>query len=230
MLILRLCTFLLLRETYMRQIQIFCLSTAIFIVTQVVFLFPEPAWAETGEEWVAKVISIQGNVQTKRKDKTHWESAQLNDIYYPGDTIRVQERSRAGLALSNETVIRLDQNTAITFPGIEKEQTSVLDMLTGAIHFITRTPRILKVHTPFVDAVVKGTEFLVEIREDQTLLTVFEGQVSATNADGTLLLASGQSAIAKVGQAPAQYLRVRPRDAVQWALYYPPIISFRAED
>ncbi|HHT9129426.1 MAG TPA: FecR domain-containing protein [Candidatus Brocadiaceae bacterium] len=214
----------------MKLIRIYYLSIALFIVTRGVFLFPEPAWAETGEEWVAKVISMQGNVQAKRKDKTQWEPVQLNDIYYPGDTIRVQEWSRAGIALSNETVIRLDQNTTITFTGIEKQQTPLLDMLTGAIHFITRTPRILKVHTPFVDATVKGTEFLVEIREDQTLLTVFEGQVSATNGDGTLLLASGQSAIAKVGQAPAPYVRVRPRDAVQWALYYPPIISFRAED
>ena len=35
----------------------------------------------------------------------------------------------------------------------------------------------------------------------------------------------GQSAVARAGQAPQAYLVARPRDAVQWSLYYPPIFS-----
>lgn len=214
----------------MKQIQTLFLSKVLFMVTQAGLLFSEVAWAETGEEWVAKMVSVQGDVQAKRKDTTPWEPAKLDDTYYPGDMIRVSEQSRAGIVLSNETVIRLDQNTTITFTGIEKEQTSLLDMLAGAIHFISRTPRTLKVNTPFVDATVEGTEFLLVVRDDKTLLTVFEGQVLATNQAGALSLTSGQSAVAKDGQAPTPYVVVRPRDAVQWALYYPPILSYRGED
>lgn len=215
-----------------QQIQTLLLSKVLFMVSLVGLLFLESAWAETDEEWVAKIVSAQGDVQAKRKDKVPWEPAKLNDTYYPGDMIRVSEQSRAGIVLSNETVIRLDQNTTIAFTGIEKKQTSLLDMLAGAVHFISRTPRTLKVNTPFVDATVEGTEFLIEVmeKENQALLTVFEGQVLATNQVGTLSLTIGQSAIAEAGKAPTPYVVVRPRDAVQWALYYPPILYYRGED
>jgi tetratricopeptide (TPR) repeat protein len=214
----------------MKQIQTYCLSTAIFIIIQIGFLFSKPAQANADEEWVAKIVSVQGDVQAKKRGEMQWVPVTLYDRYYPGDTIRIQERSRACIVLGNEAVLRLDQNTTVTFTGVEKKQTSLLDMLTGAIHFISRTPRALKVNTPFVDATVKGTEFLIEVTEDRTLITLFEGQVSATNQAGELLLTSGQSAIARDRQAPVPYVIVRPRDAVQWALYYPPIIDFRTED
>ena len=66
---------------------------------------------------------------------------------------------------------------------------------------------------------------------DRATITVFEGRVSASNAAGTLTLASGESAVALAGQAPARWvLTVTPADAVQWALYYPPVVEYRAAD
>ena len=52
----------------------------------------------------------------------------------------------------------------------------------------------------------------------------------AANAAGSLTLTGGQSAVAEQGRAPALRAVVRPRDAVQWALYYPPIIYFRPDE
>ena len=46
---------------------------------------------------------------------------------------------------------------------------------------------------------------------------------------GQVTLASGQAAIAKQGQAPVLTTVVKPRDAVQWALYYPPVVDHDAE-
>ncbi|MEE9604824.1 MAG: FecR domain-containing protein, partial [Candidatus Scalindua sp.] len=193
-------------------------------------LLSNTAAANTGKGWMAKVVSVQGNVQIKKKDETQWKTVRLNDTYSQGDMIRVQERSRAAFLLSNETIIRLDQNTTITLTGIEKKQTSLLDIIFGSVHFISRVTRALKVTTPFVNGNVEGTEFLVVVGVDQTTLTVFEGQVLATNKAGDLRLTSGQSAIARAGQAPVARVLVRPRDAVQWALYYPPILYYRTTD
>jgi tetratricopeptide (TPR) repeat protein len=36
--------------------------------------------------------------------------------------------------------------------------------------------------------------------------------------------------VTKAGQAPTSQVVVRPRDAVQWALYYPPVLNIRPED
>ncbi len=52
----------------------------------------------------------------------------------------------------------------------------------------------------------------------------------ASNEAGNLTLNSGQSAVAEAGRAPELRIVVNPRDAVRWALYYPPIISFSPDD
>ncbi len=201
------------------------------VITLLAGYLPSSATAqERCEEWVAKVVSVQGNVKARKTGETQWVPVKLNDTYCPGDMIRVQERSRAAVVIPNESILRLDQKTTITFEGIEKERTSLIDMLKGAVHFFSRIRRGLKVATPFVNGFVEGTEFFVKVERDQTFLSVFEGRVAATNEYGSLILASGQSAVAQVGQAPIPRVVVRPRDAVQWALYYPPILGYRPAD
>ncbi len=69
----------------------------------------------------------------------------------------------------------------------------------------------------------------MRVDDDKTFLSIFEGQVLASNKAGSLMLTDGQSAIAEADKAPVSYIVVRPRDAVQWALYYPPII-YRYEE
>jgi tetratricopeptide (TPR) repeat protein len=81
-----------------------------------------------------------------------------------------------------------------------------------------------------VNAAVEGTEFFIKVERDHTSLSIFEGHVSAYNQAGSLALTSGQSAVARAGEAPVPRVIVRPRDAVQWALYYPPILDYRPAD
>ena len=131
--------------------------------------------------WVAKVVSVQGSVQAKRTAEPEWLPVKLNDTYCPGDMIRVDERSRAAIVLPNEVLLRLDQNTTLTFNGIEKQGASLLDLLRGAVHFFSRLPHGLSVTTPFINAMVEGTEFLVRVTPEQTVITVFEGVVAAAN-------------------------------------------------
>ncbi|MBE9571999.1 MAG: FecR domain-containing protein, partial [Proteobacteria bacterium] len=96
---------------------------------------------ERRDQWIAQVVSAQGKVQARSAGNTEWLPARQNDDFCPGDTIRVGERSRAAIRLPNETILRLDQNTTITFSGLEKKRTSLLDLLRGAVHFFSRTPQ-----------------------------------------------------------------------------------------
>ena len=98
----------------------------------------------------------------------------------------MRANSRAALRLSNESTIRLDQRTAITIAGPNAEQNTLLDMVSGVIHVITRTPKPFKIRTPVINANVDGTEFLVDISQEKnrlpkTLIVVYEGKVNATN-------------------------------------------------
>src|SRR5574341_1273006 len=179
---------------------------------------------------VAKMVSVQGNVEVRRAGQTQSQPARLNENYCAGDRIQVGDKSRADIALVNQPVLRLDQNTIITLAGLKDERASIIDLARGALHFFSRLPRNLEVNTAFVNAGVEGTEGLVQVEADRTLITIFEGRVLAANAAGSLPIASGQSAVAVQGQAPVLRAVVRPRDAVQWALYYPPVTYFRPED
>jgi ferric-dicitrate binding protein FerR (iron transport regulator) len=192
------------------------------------FLYPQASFAKTCEQWVAKVVSVQGTVEVQRAGESGWERVSLNTTLCPGDTIRAQRRSRANLALVNESVLRLNQRTTLILGEFnEEEETSVVDLIKGAGHFLSRKPRALEVRTPFAIAGVRGTEFFINVEEDQTFLSIFEGRVSASNKAGELLLASGQAAVVEKGKAPVLRVVVRPRDAVHWALYYPPVIYVR---
>ncbi|MGD9215324.1 MAG: FecR domain-containing protein, partial [Desulfobacteraceae bacterium] len=106
--------------------------------------------------WVSKVISIQGHVTAKRRGRTGWQPVKLNDTLFAGDRIRVEANSRAGIRLTNDAILRLDQNTTLVFTEIEKETTFIFKLLKGAANFFSRRPRSLKILTPFVNGVVEG--------------------------------------------------------------------------
>lgn len=194
------------------------------------YLYSFAAFAETCEKSVAKAVSVQGAVEVQKAGETEWLPVKLNDTFCPGDKIRVEDKSRADVALLEKSVIRLNANTTITIQEVKDERTSVVDMIKGAAHFFSRGPSSLEVHTPFTTAGVRGTEFLVNVEDDKTLLSTFEGTVVASNDAGSVTLSGGQSAIAEAGKAPVLSVIARPRDAVQWTLYYPPVLYIRPED
>src|ERR1700693_426142 len=72
------------------------------------------------DPWVAKMVSVQGNVEVRREGQTQWQPARLNDTYCAGDRIQVGERSRADVALVSQPLLRLDQDTTITFGGVKE--------------------------------------------------------------------------------------------------------------
>jgi len=176
---------------------------------------------------VARVVSIQGIIEVRRAQENAWQQAGMDIILCAGDMIRARSQSRAALRLSNNSMLRLDQKTTITFPELREDKgPSLLDLLDGAIHIITRTPKPFRIRTPFVNASVEGTEFFVGLEEDSTRVVVYEGKVAVSNEQGSLVLSDHEAAITPKGQAPRKEIIIRPTDAVQWALYYPAILDY----
>ena len=183
-------------------------------------LFTAKVDAADCQNWIARVISIQGQVDVRRQGQSGWMQVVLNKQYCVGDVIRVQAGSRAGLELHNETILRLNQNSTLLLSGPKKE-VSWLDLIKGSLHAITRVPRSLEIKTPFVNAAVEGTEFHVSVRDDNTVVGVIEGLVMVANEFGRLQLAKQQTAITYKDKAPVLRLDIKPADSVQWSLFYP---------
>ncbi|MFO8240840.1 MAG: FecR domain-containing protein [Dissulfuribacterales bacterium] len=214
----------------MNQIPISPLVLTTFICILAGYVLPGVAAAITCENWVGKIVSIQGKVCIRRSSTIHWTPAKTNDIVCPGDIVHTHEKSRAAIILSNKVILRLDEKSTIIVPAPEKKTISVIDIINGGANFFSRSPRGLKVLTPFVNAFVEGTEFYIEVESDRTLLSIFEGQVEVRNEAGRLVLSRSESAVAMAGQAPVPRIVLDPMDAVKWALYYPPVLEYRQDD
>ncbi len=207
-----------------KRMMMVCRNKGVLVATRFVLLLALLVNATAGyadcTEWIAKAVSIQGRVEVRPSGKAVWAPVKLHQAYCHGDTIRVQANSRAALELHNDTILRLNQSSTLILSGPKKES-SWLDLLKGSLHSISRVPRSLKIKTPFVNAAVEGTEFLVQVDSDNTLVGVIEGKVAVANEYGRILLAKDQSAITYKGKAPVLRLDIRPADSVQWSLYYP---------
>lgn len=181
---------------------------------------------------IGSLASIQGEMEIQSGATGISQPAVLEGPLCPGDLIRVGNYARAELSIINQPNVRLDQNTILQLPGEELPDEGkpwLIRLFSGTAYFFSRHPRTLSVDTPFVNAAVEGTEFLVRVEQNRTLIVVFEGRIIASNARGELRLARGESAVAEAGQAPTPFLLVRPTDAVQWAIYYPHILPATAD-
>ncbi|MGH8531337.1 MAG: TonB-dependent receptor domain-containing protein [Gammaproteobacteria bacterium] len=182
---------------------------------------------EACEQPAGRFASIEGSVDVQPTEAQSWRAAKLDDRLCEGDTIRVGEHSRAAVYLINDAVLRIDQSTTMRLLDVseKKEERTVLNIIAGAFQSLSRQPRRLTVNTPYLNGMIEGTEFLVRVEDDRASLAVLEGKVLVSNAAGSLKVAPGESATAEAGKAPQLRTLVRPRDAVEWSLYYPPVLA-----
>ncbi|MDQ3563615.1 MAG: TonB-dependent receptor [Pseudomonadota bacterium] len=185
--------------------------------------------AQSCEPAAASVISIQGDVEVSESARANWQDVQLNQVLCGGQQVRLMAKSRAVLQLPNETLLHLDEGSVLTLQAVAPEKPAWLEFLRGAVHIISRVPRALNIRTPFVNAGIEGTEFALQVGKAEAALWVYEGRVRFSNALGQLLIASGEAAAAAPGRAPERRIVVKPRQAVEWALYYPPLLDSRPE-
>lgn len=176
---------------------------------------------------VGQLYSIDGQVEVRRN--AAWQTGTLNQPLCAQDAVRTGSLSRAAVMLVNEAVLRIDQDTTVHLTDVtaDDRKTSLFDLTKGAFQSFSRQPRALEVNTPYLNAAVQGTEFRIRVEADESILTVLEGTVSASNAHGSSAVGSGQS-IRTSGGAPRPFILVQPRDSVQWGLYYPPILALSA--
>ena len=149
---------------------------------------------------------------------------QLNDIL-------VTRQGRASVRFhSDGTVLRVGPETRVQIDENATERD--IKLFFGRIwaHVIRWKERPTRFSSGSTIAAIRGTELSLAVASDgnETQLSVLEGHVEASTDAGKLNLEGGQVATAAKGRAPAVTLRAKPLDAVQWALYYPPVLYAKA--
>jgi tetratricopeptide (TPR) repeat protein len=103
---------------------------------------------------------------------------------------------------------------------------SLLELIRGAIHVISRDPRLLRFTTPYANAGLEGTEFDIRVDEERKLteIVVLEGEVVVTTAAGELGVKSDHIVTAREGELPSATPYATPIDLMRWAGHYPPVV------
>jgi tetratricopeptide (TPR) repeat protein len=188
---------------------------------------------------VGYLTRLQNDIQLTRVS-TKTTSAVATTIRVPvcaGDIVETGDNSQAFLVFSpadpnqrqpDVATIRIDQNSRAIVPApAAAGGNTFINLIRGALLYISRVRRQMEIRTPFVTAAIEGTEFVVRVDDDRATVTVLEGVVRATattiDPPGELRLTAGQQAVAVKGQPLQLQIPVRPTDAVQWALYYEPL-------
>jgi tetratricopeptide (TPR) repeat protein len=140
-----------------------------------------------------------------------------------GDQVAVRSPGRAAVVLVNDVLVRLDQETTLNVMRVAAEAESELGLAQGVVHVISRFRQRFGVTTPFVNALVEGTEFTVESGPVGARVVVAEGRVRTRNERGEQSLVAGEGIEAVAGSPPVA-IPVRPLDAVRWAIHYPQIV------
>jgi tetratricopeptide (TPR) repeat protein len=183
--------------------------------------------AHAADGSLAKVTAVQNTVETKPASGAAWAPAKNGDSLKANDRIRTGPGSRAAILYSDQTLHRMNEKSEIEILPPSAGGSGIVKILSGQSYFTTRTPKDFgRVQTPTVTAAIKGTEFAVGVAEDGTsVITMIEGTVEASNEFGAVTVTKGEEAVAQPGKAPQRRVIVRPRDAVAWSLYFPPILG-----
>jgi tetratricopeptide (TPR) repeat protein len=182
--------------------------------------------ARSCEDWHADVVGVEGAVALRRTGTTAWLPAMEHAQLCFGDTIRSESFSRATVVLPDNSMLRLDELTTITLDDPPSGLGTVVNMLLGALHIMSRDPRALTITTPHVNAGLEGTEFDIRIAENkpETEVAVLEGKVRVTNASGIVSVPSGNVAAATANGVPV-ITPARAVDLMRWASYYQPLFA-----
>ena len=124
-------------------------------------------------------------------------SLKQDEILKPGDTIRTGRNGRV-LLVRGEDAILISPNSVVGVPAEKKEglSTTIVQQAGSILLEVEkRNVKHFEVETPYLAAVVKGTQFSVTVNAESTSVEVRRGQVEVSDFE------SGQIAQVMAGQA-----------------------------
>lgn len=191
---------------------------------------------------LGKVYSVEGRVEVSRDDGVSWRKVRRFEDVFRGDLIRTGELSRVSILLVDQTMMKVGPRSSVkVVEAVASERIAIGKVVKAALAKVYRSVyRVLKgkvwlrsgavfeLETPVAAVGVRGTELVVLVEEDGgTFVSMVEGEAEVRNPYGVVVIGRGEGAFVGVGLAPVKRVVLRPEDAVQWALVYPVVLSFR---
>ncbi len=136
-------------------------------------IFALPAAAATADAGTIK--SVRGQVTVERAGKS--VAVQVGDPVFEGDRVRVRGDGSVGISLRDETLISLGPNSnlvidAYAYNPTTREGAVETSILKGTLRYVTGligrlNPAAIKVKTPTATVGIRGTDFIVEVPDEE---------------------------------------------------------------
>jgi tetratricopeptide (TPR) repeat protein len=184
--------------------------------------------AESPPRLGGSVLVEKENIVDARLKGAPWKAAAVGAELEIGDRLRTGEFSRAAVRFTDLSVLRVDELTEIqVLPPVSRDGKRTLDLPRGATYFFSREKgNEIQIRTPAANGALRGTEFAVRVDAGgHTTMMLYEGEVELSNAQGRVVLKSGEQGEADIGKAPRKTAVIDAKNIIQWCLYYPGVID-----
>ncbi|MEO4001482.1 FecR domain-containing protein [Mesorhizobium sp. CAU 1732] len=173
-----------------------------------------------GTQAAGSVIARKSGEEVRFIDVGDWRTVDVSQDLLAGDVLRTNAIGHLAVLFSDRTQLRLGRNTTLLVKRVGDTSDSVFGLEGGSVWGRAETGGIgLTVETPAAAAAIRGTDFSLNVDGDRTSLIVLDGNVDLANEFGSVSVSAGESAVARIGQAPTKVVIVNPDDREQM-LYY----------
>src|SRR5439155_13912567 len=125
-------------------------------------------------------------------------------------------------------MLRFDQSTTTEIePPPKPGDKPQLNLRSGRTYFLNREkPSAIQFRTPVASGAILGTEFDLAVADDgRTVLSLLDGEVTLSNAQGATTLKSGEQGTVEPGGVPTKTALIEAINVIQWVLYYPAVVD-----
>ena len=173
-----------------------------------------------------EIVFIAGKVVIRFVLGENFQPAITGQELIAGDIIKTGTVSRASILFKDSTQLKLAGNTTLIIKEVtpHKERAGAMKILlsleSGEVW--TRSKGLadgLMIETPYATAAIRGTEWSLSVKDNESRLVVMEGNVQLSNPFGSIIVGRDEQAVVFARQAPVKTFIVRPRDRIQWTYY-----------
>ncbi len=166
------------------------------------------------------VIARKTGEEVRFIEVSNWRVVDLHQDLLTGDVLRTNANGQLAIVFSDHTQVRLGRNSSLQVKKMATSGDTVLELQSGTIWArAERGGQGLTVETPAAAAAIRGTDWTMTVKGDQTSMIVLEGRVALSNPQGSVEVNQGEGAVATIGQAPHKLIDVNPDDREQMLFY-----------
>ena len=187
---------------------------------------------------LGEVVYAKGDEYIRGPTLPAWAAVAPGQEVNQNDEVRTGPNGSLGILLRDETQIRLRRNTRFKIAdvrdGNDVEQTR-LELISGAFwsraqalsrlvkSVLYRRPKV-QIRTSTTTIGIRGTDWFTSVDPDTNIsrTVVISGEAEVANSFGTVVITSGEEAIAEPGKAPVKRVIVNLKGRPLMALTYEP--------